>query len=166
MVIFLVGHPFCVGFWLLSFWVKIVAILSDAQLVTTGIFFSAWDKSHVKLDNSRNSKQKMRTIVTRKQKMEDLEIPIVTICPNFAFKPSINQQFDFPTRDLFIYSQETNQNLQSIFHGQTVLNVFKNFSYANDFSFRFRNNLNKIEFNLNPGENMVQRGHVSVNSVL
>ena len=108
----------------------------------------------------------MRTIVTRKQKMEDLEIPIVTICPNFAFKPSINQQFDFPTRDLFIYSQETNQNLQSIFHGQTVLNVFKNFSYANDFSFRFRNNLNKIEFNLNPGENMVQRGHVSVNSIL
>ena len=105
-------------------------------------------------------------IVTRKQKTENLEIPVVTICPNFAFKPSINQQFDFPTRDLFIYSQGTNQNLQSIFHGQTVLDVFKNFSYANDFSFRFMNNINKLEFNLNPGVNMMQRGHVSVNSVL
>ena len=106
------------------------------------------------------------TVVTRKQKTENLEIPVVTICPNFAFKPSINQQFDFPTRDLFIYSQGTNQNLQSIFHGQTVLDVFKNFSYANDFSFRFMNNIDKREFNLNPGENILQRGHVSVNSVL
>ena len=34
-----------------------------AQVVTTFIFFSAWDKSHVKWDNSRNSTQKMRTIV-------------------------------------------------------------------------------------------------------
>ena len=117
-------------------------------------------------DAYKDYQSKAITIVTRKQKMVDLEIPIVTICPNFAFKPSINQQFDFPTRDLFIYSQETNQNLQSIFHGQTVLDVFKNFSYANDFRFRFRNNLNKIEFNLNPGENMVQGGHVSVNLVL
>ena len=48
--------------WLkLSFWVKIVVILSVAQLVTTVIFFSAWDKSHVKWDNSQNSTQKMRT---------------------------------------------------------------------------------------------------------
>ena len=117
-------------------------------------------------DAYEDYQSKAITIVTRKQKTKDLEIPTVTICPNFAFKPSINQQFDFPTRDLFIYSQETNQNLQSIFHGQTVLDVFKNFSYANDFSFRFMNNLNKLEFKLNPGENMVQRGHVSVNSVL
>ena len=34
--------------------------LSVAQLVTTVIFFSAWDKSRVKWDNSRNSTQKMR----------------------------------------------------------------------------------------------------------
>ena len=106
------------------------------------------------------------TVVTRKQKTENLEIPGVTICPNFPFKPSISQQFDFPPRDLFIYPQKTNKNLQSIFLGQTVLNVFKNFSYANDFSFRFMNNLNKLEFNLIPGENMMQRGHVSVTSVV
>ena len=43
------------------FWVKIVVILSVAQLVTTVIFFSTWDKSHVKWDNSQNSTQKMRT---------------------------------------------------------------------------------------------------------
>ena len=36
----------------LSFWVKIAVILSVAQLVTTVIFFSAWDKSRVKWDNS------------------------------------------------------------------------------------------------------------------
>ena len=48
--------------WLkLSFWVKIVVILSVAQLVTTVIFFPAWDKSRVKWDNSQNSTQKMRT---------------------------------------------------------------------------------------------------------
>ena len=34
-----------------------------AQLVTTFIFFSAWDKSRVKWDNSQNSTQKMRTFV-------------------------------------------------------------------------------------------------------
>ena len=42
----------------LSFWVKIVVILLVAQLVTT---VTAWDKSHVKWDNSQNSTQKMRT---------------------------------------------------------------------------------------------------------
>ena len=48
--------------WLkLSFRVKIVVILSVAQLVATVIFFSAWDKSRVKLDNCQNSKQKMWT---------------------------------------------------------------------------------------------------------
>ena len=46
----------------LSFWVKIVVILSVAQLITTVIFFSAWDTSHVKWGNSRNSIQKMRTL--------------------------------------------------------------------------------------------------------
>ena len=39
-----------------------VVILSAVQLLTTVIFFSAWDKSRVKCDNSRNSTQKMRTI--------------------------------------------------------------------------------------------------------
>ena len=33
-----------------------------AQVVTTFIFFLAWDKSRVKWDNSRNSTQKMRTL--------------------------------------------------------------------------------------------------------
>ena len=48
--------------WLkLSFWVKILVILSVAQLLKTVIFFSAWDKSRVKRDNSRNTIQKMRT---------------------------------------------------------------------------------------------------------
>ena len=50
--------------WLkLSFWVKIVVILSVAQLLTTVIVFSAWDKSRVKWDNSQNSTQKMRTYI-------------------------------------------------------------------------------------------------------
>ena len=44
----------------LSFSVKIVIILSLAQLVTTVTVFSAWDKSRVKWD-SQNSTQKMRT---------------------------------------------------------------------------------------------------------
>ena len=45
-----------------SFWVKIVVILSVAQLVTTVIFFSAWDTSSVKRDNSQISTNKMRTL--------------------------------------------------------------------------------------------------------
>ena len=45
----------------LSFWVKIAVILSVVQLVTTFIFFSAWDRSRIKWDNSQNSTQKMRT---------------------------------------------------------------------------------------------------------
>ena len=47
-------HLFYSKWMKLSFWVKIVAILSVAQLKTTVIFFSAWNKSHVKWDNSRN----------------------------------------------------------------------------------------------------------------
>ena len=37
-------------------------ILSVAQLVTTVIFFSAWDKSRAKLGKSQNSIKKMRTL--------------------------------------------------------------------------------------------------------
>ena len=37
-----------------------VVILSVAQLVTTVIFFSTWDKPHFKWDNSQNWAQKMR----------------------------------------------------------------------------------------------------------
>ena len=47
-----------------SFWVKIVVILSDAELVSSVIFFSAWDKSHVKWDNSWNWTLKKRTFMT------------------------------------------------------------------------------------------------------
>ena len=49
-----------------------VVILSFAQLVTTFIAFSAWDKSCVKWYNSRNSIKKMRTTVKR----------IIDYCPN------------------------------------------------------------------------------------
>ena len=45
----------------LSFRVIIVVILSVAQLVTTIIFFSAWDKSRFKWYNSWNSTEKMWT---------------------------------------------------------------------------------------------------------
>ena len=47
----------------LSFWVKIVVILSVAQLATAVIFFSAWDKSCDKRDNSLNSTQKTRILI-------------------------------------------------------------------------------------------------------
>ena len=49
-----------------SFWVKMVVIFSVTQLVTTVILFSVWDsKSSVKcqMDNSQNSRQKMRTLI-------------------------------------------------------------------------------------------------------
>ena len=46
---------------LCPFWVKYMTLSAFAQLVTTFIFFSAWDKSRVKWDNSQNSTQKMRT---------------------------------------------------------------------------------------------------------
>ena len=51
----------CTKWSKLSFWVKMIAMLSVAQLVTTVIFFSASDKSRAKWDNSQKSAQKMRT---------------------------------------------------------------------------------------------------------
>ena len=60
----------CTKWQLRPFWVKIVAILSVAQLVTTVIFFLAWDKSHVKWDNSRNSTQKIRTYILNQNQFE------------------------------------------------------------------------------------------------
>ena len=49
-----------------------VVILSEnsqsvAQLVTTVISFSAWDKSRFKWDNSQNSTQKMRTFAIKRK---------------------------------------------------------------------------------------------------
>ena len=48
----------------MSFW-------AFAQLVTTFIFFSAWDRSHVKWDNSQN--------LTKTN--EDLSVDIVDVAP-------------------------------------------------------------------------------------
>ena len=45
------------------FWVKWISFCAFARLVTTFIFFSAWDESRVKWDNAQNSTQKMRTLV-------------------------------------------------------------------------------------------------------
>ena len=48
------------------FWVKYIPrchFVHLLSLLTTFLFFSAWDKSRVKWDNSRNSTQKMRTTV-------------------------------------------------------------------------------------------------------
>ena len=49
----IIGSPQC----------KWISFSAFAQLVTLVIFFSAWDRSHVKWDNSQNSTQKMRTWV-------------------------------------------------------------------------------------------------------
>ena len=48
-----------------------------AQLVTTFIFFSAWDRSRVKWDNSRNSTQNMRTYVSCKYRGKGMHKKII-----------------------------------------------------------------------------------------
>ena len=53
-----------------------------AQLVTT-FFFSAWDKSRVKWDNSRNSTQKMRTLINFFQHLGFVHCPIREHCHAF-----------------------------------------------------------------------------------
>ena len=44
-----------------QFWVKQMLFCAFDKLATPFIFFSAWSKSHVKWDNSKNLTQKMRT---------------------------------------------------------------------------------------------------------
>ena len=44
------------------FWVKYMPFYAFAQFVTTFVFFSAWAKSRVKWDNSREPTQKNRTL--------------------------------------------------------------------------------------------------------
>ena len=51
----------------LLFLVKIVVILSVAQLLTISILYSAWDKSHVKWDTFQNWTQKMRSTISKKR---------------------------------------------------------------------------------------------------
>ena len=48
-----------------SFWVKYMSYCAFAQLLSTFNFFSAWDKSRVKWDNSHNSTQKMKAYKKR-----------------------------------------------------------------------------------------------------
>ena len=63
-------------------WVKWMSFCAFAQLVTTIIFFSIWDKSHVKWDNSRNSTQKRRTLI--------LAYSCALLCIMSSLWPSIN----------------------------------------------------------------------------
>jgi hypothetical protein len=59
-------------------------------LVTTVIFFSAWHKSRVKWDNSRNSTQKMRNLKKRQIKPTlYIDLLLNTILCKVFFKRSI-----------------------------------------------------------------------------
>ena len=67
--------------------------MSVAQLETTVIFFSAWDKSHVKWDNSRNSAKKMR--ITEKSQKNLSIYNLVSCPPNARRKIFSSCQFQF-----------------------------------------------------------------------
>ena len=84
-------------------------------------------------------------IVTRSEDMEQFEAPVITICPNHDFKPTVNSkyQFYFPTRYLFTgklsrflaNDPETLAKIYDVFDNTTVEEVFKTFSYAYDITF-------------------------------
>ena len=103
----------------MSFWVKIVVILSVSQLVLTVIFFSAWDKSRIKWDISKNSIRKMRTLVQQwGEYMKDPE--------SNPFPPSVLNN------TVFNYTKYIKKDMTTFLETQTISTRNTNETYWSD----------------------------------
>ena len=81
-----------------------------------------------------------KTVVTTSEKVLEYTGPAVTICPNYAFKPSFEDfhKFDFPTRSIFGYKQFYSDHFKiKTFMDNDVESLYKNATYSGDLTFNF-----------------------------
>ena len=83
----------------------------------------------------KDSEQKATT-VTQRSEPHASETPVIIICPQPNFKPSISSKFNmsFPDRDLFVSVADFTEFLDmNNIDNQTVQELYEQFTYSNDF---------------------------------
>ena len=81
-----------------------------------------------------------KTVITTSEKVLEYKGSAVTICPNYAFKPSFEdfQKFNFPTRSIFAYKNSYSDHFKAKSDSnRNIESLFKNATYSDDFIFNF-----------------------------
>ena len=87
-----------------------------------------------------NFQKGAKTVITTSEKELEYTGPAVTICPNYAFKPSFEEfhKFNFPTRSIFAYKNSYSDHFKTKSNtDKNIENLFKNATYSDDFIFNF-----------------------------
>lgn len=110
------------------------------------------------LKESMESFQKgAKTVITTSEKVLEYTGPAVTICPNYAFKPSFEDfhKFNFPTRSIFAYKNSYSDHFKTKSNTQmNIESLFKNATYSDDFIFNFN------EVDLEEGTQNIQQNEI------
>ena len=99
----------------------------------------------------KDSQQKATTVTKRSEHLA-FDSPVIIICPQPNFKPSISSKFSLsiPDRDLFITESDFWEFLDVNFiYNQTVKELYEQFTYNNDFTYLYKGTdlyLGKNEF--------------------
>ena len=88
----------------------------------------------------QNFQKGAKTVVTTSEKVLEYTGPAVTICPNYAFKPSFDDfhKFNFPTRSIFGYKEFYSDHFKNKSNKEeNVESLYKNATYSDDLTFNF-----------------------------
>ena len=112
------------------------SILKSITLITLLIFcYFFYLKEAIE-----NFQKGAKTVITTSEKVLEYTGPAVTICPNYAFKPSFEEfhKFYFPTRSIFGYKQFYSDHFKiKTFMDNNVERLYKNATYSDDLTFNF-----------------------------
>ena len=85
----------------------------------------------------KDSEQKATT-VTKRSENHEYEAPVITICPEPSFKPSISRQFNInvPVRDIFLRKLDFTDFVDANFlQNKTFQKMYEEFTYNNAFTY-------------------------------
>ena len=80
------------------------------------------------------------TTVTKRSEQHKFEAPVIIICPEPNFKPSISKQLNVsvPVRDIFLTESDfTNFLDMNLPFKENVQELYEQFSYTNDFTYLY-----------------------------
>ena len=81
-----------------------------------------------------------KTVITTSEKVLEYTGPAVTVCPNYAFKPSFEDfhKFNFPTRSIFANKNSYSDHFKTKSNTEeNVESLYKNATYSDDLTFNF-----------------------------
>ena len=104
-----------------------------------------------------NFQKGAKTVITTSEKVLEYTGPAVTICPNYAFKPSFEDfhKFNFPTRSIFANKNSYSDHFKTKSNAdKNIESLFKNATYSDDFIFNFN------EVDLEEGTQNIQQNEI------